>query len=129
MNDIEPIKESISTNALAKQGVAAVAEIAGGILLLIMHIFSARLLPLGVIFALIIGGIGISGLVSKEKEGKKPGTILTIAGALKLLFHVGPTVIKPFAGALLNITSLGLLAIGIVNGIKFLWGLKKRNEG
>jgi hypothetical protein len=129
MNDIEPVKEPISTNALAKQGVAAVAEIAGGILLLIMHIFSARLLPLGVIFALIVGGIGISGLVSKEQEGKKPGAILTFAGALKLLFHVGPNIIKPFAGALLNITSLGLLAMGIFNGIRFLIGLKKRNEG
>jgi hypothetical protein len=128
MNDIEPVKD-VPTNVLAKQGVAAIAEIAGGVLLLLMHIFSIRVPPLGIIFAFIVGGIGISGLVSKEPEGKKPGVILTIAGSLKLLFHLGvPAVIRPIAGAFLTFTSLGLLALGIVNGIKFLWGLKKRNQ-
>ena len=127
MNDIEPIKEPTPTNVLAKQGVAAVAEIAGGALLLIMHVFSARIPPLGIVFSLIIGGIGISGLLSKESEGKKPGTILTIAGALKLAFHVGLPIMRPIAGTLLTFSSLGLLAMGIWNGIRFLLGLKSRS--
>jgi hypothetical protein len=126
MNDIEPVKD-VSTNVLAKQGVAAVAEIAGGILLLVMHIFSLRLNPLGIVFAFIVGGIGISGLLSKEKEGKKPGIILTIAGVLKLLSHVGP--IKLISAGLLGVFSFGLLGMGIINGINFLWGLKKKKQG
>ena len=122
MNDIEPVP----TNVLSKQGVAAVSQIAGGVIILIMHIFSARLLPLGLIFGLIIGGIGLSGLFSKDPEGKKPGLILVIAGALKLLFHSRLPLIAPVAGSLLNVTCLGLLAMGIYNGIRFLKGLKSR---
>ena len=128
MNDIEPRKELTPTNVLAKQGVAAVAEIAGGVLLLVMHIFSARLPPLGIVLGFLVGGIGISGLLSKEQEGKKPGTILTIAGALKLVFHIGLPIMRPIAGTLLTVTSLGLLALGIWNGIRFLLGLKSRNQ-
>jgi hypothetical protein len=127
MNEIEPRNEFTPTNVLAKQGVAAVAQIAGGVLIFIMHVFSARIPPLGIIFAFIIGGIGISGLISKDPEGKRPGTILTAAGILKLVFHVGIIpVVKSLAGTLLTVSSLGLLALGIWNGIRFLRGLKDR---
>jgi hypothetical protein len=127
MNDIEPRKELTPANVLAKQGVSAVAQIAGGLLILIMHVFSARLLPLGIVFGLIIGGVGLGALLSKDPEDKKPGTILTIAGILKLAFHVGVIpIVKSLAGTLLTVSSLGLLAMGIWNGIRFLTGLKNR---
>ena len=127
MNDIEPRKGLTPTNVLAKQGVSAVAQIAGGVLILIMHIFSIRILPLGIIFGLIIGGVGLSALFSKDPEDKKPGFILTAAGILKLAFHVGVfPVVKSLAGTLLTVSSLGLLAMGIWNGIRFLVGLKSR---
>ena len=127
MYDVEPRKELTPTNVLAKQGVSAVAQIAGGVLILLMHVFSARLLPLGIIFGLIIGGVGISALFSKDPADKKPGTILTAAGILKLTFHVGVfPIIKSLAGTLLTASSLGLLAMGIFNGIRFLKGLKSR---
>ena len=128
MNDLETYKEPASTNVLAKQGVAAVAQIAGGVLILLMHVFSARLLPLGIIFGLIIGTVGIAALLSKDPEDKKPGAILTAAGVLKLAFHVGIIpIVKALAGTLLTVSSLGLLALGIFNGIKFLKGLKSRS--
>ena len=126
MNDLEKREEYTPTNVLAKQGVAAIAEIAGGLILLIMNIFSMRLPPLGIALGLIVSGIGISGLISKDPEGKKPGTILTIAGVLKLVSHIGPAFIRSFAGFLLNVSCLGLLALGVVNGVRFLKGLKSR---
>ncbi|MCL2478947.1 MAG: hypothetical protein FWF22_05555 [Treponema sp.] len=126
MNDIVPEKEPVPTNIVAKHGVTAIGQIAGGILFLIMHIFSARLPPLGIVFGLLGGGIGLSGMLSKDPADKKPGVILFIAGVLKLIFHVGPPVIRPFAGSLLTIASLILLALGIFNGIKFLKGLNSR---
>ena len=127
MNDIEPRKELTPTNVLAKQGVSAIAQIAGGVLILLMHVFSARILPLGIIFALIIGGVGLAALFSKDPEDKKPGLVLTAAGVLKLVFHVGMIpVLKSLAGTLLTASSLGLLAMGIFNGIRFLKGLKSR---
>ena len=128
MNDIEPRKEPVSTSVLAKQGVSAIAQIAGGVLLLIMHIFSARLPPLGIVLGLLAGGIGLGSAFSKDPEDKKPGVILTAAGILKLLFHIGPPIIRPFAGGFLTISSLGLLALGIVNGIKFLRGLNSKKQ-
>jgi hypothetical protein len=92
-----------------------------------MHGFSARLLPLGIVFGLILGGLGLAAVLSKDPEDKKPGTILTIAGILKLTFHVGVIpVVKAAAGTLLTVSSLGLLAMGIWNGIRFLLGLKTR---
>ena len=127
MNDVEPRKEIVPANVLTKQGVSAVAQIAGGVLLLLMHVFSARLLTLGIIFGLIIGGVGLAALFSKDPEDRKPGGILTVAGVLKLAFHVGVLpIVKSLAGTLLTISSLGLLAMGIWNGVRFLLGLKTR---
>jgi len=127
MNDIEPRKEPVSTSVLAKQGVAAVAQIAGGLLILITHVVSARLLPLGIVFGLIMGGLGLAAVLSKDPEDKKPGAILTAAGILKLTFHVGVIpAVKAAAGTLLTVSSLGLLAMGVWNGIRFLMGLNSR---
>jgi hypothetical protein len=127
MNDIEPRKEPVPTNVLAKQGVAAVAQIAGGLLILLMHGFSARLLPLGIVFGLVMGGLGLGAVLSKDPEDKKPGVILTVAGILKLLSHLAvPVIIRPIAGYFLSVFSLGLLAMGVWNGIRFLLGLKSR---
>ena len=128
MNDFEPEKEQavIPANILAKQGVSAISQIAGGILILVMHIFSARLMPLGILFGLVVGGFGISGLISKEPDDRKPGAILTIAGILKLVSHVGPGIVRGLASSFLTVASLGLLALGVLNGIKFLKGLKNR---
>ena len=123
MNDLEPRKEIVPTKTLAKRGVAAVSEIVGGVLLLLMHTLSVQLPPLGIVLGLITGGIGVCALLSKDPEDKKPGAILTVAGVLKLVFHLG----IPIAGTLLKISSLGLLVLGIVNGIRFLRGLKSRS--
>ncbi|MDR2618400.1 MAG: hypothetical protein LBC62_05965 [Treponema sp.] len=121
MNDLEP-----SGTALAKQGVAAAGGIAGGVLLLVMQILGARFRLVGILLGLIVGGVGVSGLLSRDPEDKKPGLILTAAGALELVFQFGIPVLKPIAGTILGFAALGLLAAGIWKGIRFLKGLRSR---
>ena len=126
MNDIETTDEPTSRNVLAKQGVAAVAEIAGGLLLLIMHVFLGRLRPFGMVLGLVIGSIGFGSLLSKDREAKKPGIILAVAGILELLFQFGNAPIKAFSGFLFILLCFGLLTLGVFNGIKFFKGLNSR---
>jgi hypothetical protein len=112
-----------STKVLAKQGVAAVGGILGGVGLLLM----GALPPIGGILLGALAGIaGIGALLSKDPEEKKPGTVLTVAGCLAIVSRVGIPIIKPLAGAFLGLGALGFFAMGIWNGIKFFKGLKSR---
>jgi hypothetical protein len=110
------------TNVLAKQGISAVGGIVGGVALLIM-----RALPpfIGIIAGAIVGVIGVGGILSKDPDDRKPGLLAAAAGALSILARIG--IIRPLAGTLLGISALGLLAMGIWNGVKFLKGLKSRS--
>jgi hypothetical protein len=126
MNDVEPSGNHVPTSVLAKQGVAAAAGIAGGILLLAMQILGGRFRILGIVLGLLVGGAGVSGLLSKDPEDKKPGMILAAAGILELVSVFGIPLVKPIAGTLLSVAALGLLVMGIVKGIRFLKGLRSR---
>jgi hypothetical protein len=121
MNDIVPDGNLTPTSVLAKQGVTAIGGIAGGIVCLVMG-------ALPPVVGIVVGGaaavIGISAILSKDPGDKKPGILIAAAGALAVFSKVG--MIKPIAGTLLSIGALGLLGLGIWNGIKFLKGLKKR---
>lgn len=110
------------TNVLAKQGISAVGGIVGGVALIIM-----RALPpfIGIIAGVIVGVIGIGGILSKDPDDRKPGFLAAAAGALSILARIG--IIRPLAGTLLGISALGLLAMGIWNGVKFIKGLKGRS--
>jgi hypothetical protein len=121
MNDIMP-GEPVPTNALAKQGVAAVGNLIGGVGLLVM----GALPPIaGIIAGAVVGVVGIAALLSGDPEDRKPGIIITVAGALSILSKIG--IVRPLAATLLGIGALGLLAMGIRHGIKFLRGLKSRS--
>jgi hypothetical protein len=123
MKDIEKRDEFPSTTVLSKLGVSAVGYTVGGIFLLLLNVFAKP----G--FGLIIGGLvcllGIGSFLSKDPADRKAGLLITIAGALTVLSRI------PFLTAiskiLLSIGAFGLLALGIVNGIKFFIGLKKRS--
>ena len=124
MNDIE-IKDDIpSTSSLSKLGISAIGYAAGGIFLFLLNIF-ARFKVFGLIIGGIVCMIGIGSLMSKDPADKKAGSIITAAGALVLLSKI--PVIAPAAATLLSIGAIGLLAVGIINGIKFFIGLKKRS--
>ncbi|MDR3115032.1 MAG: hypothetical protein LBU25_05870 [Treponema sp.] len=112
-----------STNALAKQGIAAVGGIIGGAGLLLM----SSLPPIGgILLGALAGILGIGALLSKDQEERKPGAFLTAAGCLAIVSRLSIPVIKPLAGAFLGLGALGFLAMGIWKGIKFFQGLKRR---
>jgi hypothetical protein len=110
------------TNVLAKQGITAVGGIVGGVALMIM-----RALPslFGIAAGVVVGVIGIGGILSKDPDDHKPGILAAAAGALSILARIG--IIRPLAGTLLGISALGLLVMGVWNGIKFIRGLKGRS--
>jgi hypothetical protein len=121
MNDLEKRGGYTSTNVLAKQGVAAIGSLIGGVGLLI-----AGALPsfIGIIAGVVIGVVGIGAMLSKDPDDRKPGIIAAVAGGLTVLSKIG--IVKPVAGTLLAIGAIGLLATGIWNCVKFLKGLKNR---
>jgi hypothetical protein len=121
MNDIEERKEYTPTNVLARQGVTAIGSLIGGVGLLI-----AGALPpvVGIIAGAVVGAVGIGAVMSRDPDDRKPGMIAAAAGGLTILSKIG--IVRPLAGTLLSIGAIGLLAVGIWNGIKFLKGLKNR---
>ena len=123
MNDLTPGDWNFTpTNVLAKQGMTAIGGIAGGAALMIM-----RVLPpfIGIIAGVIVGVAGIGGIVSKDPDDRKPGILAATAGGLCILARIG--IMRPLAGTLLGIGALGLLVMGVWNGIKFIKGLKGRS--
>ncbi|MDR2102304.1 MAG: hypothetical protein LBP43_07010 [Treponema sp.] len=123
MNDIVPERPA-SANVLTKQGVAAVGGIAGGILLFVM---GALPLPLGIAAGALVALVGVGALFSRDPEDRKPGVVITVAGFLAILARVPIVPLRSFAGLLLGIGAIGLLAMGIWKGIQFLKGLKSRS--
>lgn len=127
MRDLKRLDDDkgyVPASVLAKQGVTAVAGIAGGTALLVMGALPS-------IAGLVVGGVatvaGIGALLSKDPDDKKPGAVLTAAGFLAMASKVGIPLIRPLAGTFLGLGAVGMLAMGVWNGIKFIKGLKKRS--
>jgi len=125
-DDLEKIDDIPSTATVSKLGITAIVYIAGGIFIFILQAFS-RLRGLGLVAGAVVCVIGIISLVSKDPADRKAGIIITIAGILVLLSKIRIPFIAPVSATLLSIGGIGLLAMGIINGIKFLIGLKKRS--
>ena len=123
--DDEDIKVIIPRDVLVKQGTSAVACIAGGVFLMILA-FAGKLPILGLVLSLIAVVIGLGALFSRDREDKKPGILLAVAGVMGMVMRFGIPGLKPFAGFVLGLGALGLFAMGIWKGIKFLLGLKSR---
>ena len=126
--DENEIRDLVPRDVLAKQGVSAIVNLAGGVFLLVMTI-GARFRIMGIVLSAAALVIGIGALFSKDREDKKPGLFLSAAGVLGLIFQFGIPLVKPFAGFILGLGGIALLASGIWKGIKFLWGLKSRKDG
>ena len=126
MNEIVRTDEIPSTSSLSKLGVSAVGYTAAGIFLLILNLVTQSFLP-----AFIIGGLvllfGIGSYKSKDLTDKKAGIVLIAAGALTILSKIPIPFIQGLSGVILTIGAIGLLAVGIINGVKFFRGLKKRS--
>ncbi|MDR2480416.1 MAG: hypothetical protein LBD48_14055 [Treponema sp.] len=126
MRDVEKTDAYPSTPALARRGLTAVACTAGGVFLLILQAI-APFKVLGLAAGALACIIGIVSLLSKDPADRKAGAVITGAGVLVMLSKSGRPFIQAAAGTLLGIGAVGLLAMGIINGIKFLGGLKQRS--
>ena len=120
--ELQPV---VPRSELTKQGVSAASYLAGGVFFMIMAIGAGRGI-FGIILTVAALAIGIGALVSKDREDKKPGLIITGAGIMGMISRFGPAFLKPVSGTLLVAGAVGLLAAGIWKGIKFLAGLKSR---
>jgi hypothetical protein len=123
MNDMIPGGEGYTpTNVLAKQGMTAIGGIVGGAVLLIM-----MALPpvVGIIAGVVVGVIGVGGILSRDSDDRKLGILAAVAGGLSIFSRIG--IIKPLAGTLLAISAIGMLVLGVWNGVKFIKGLKSRS--
>ena len=123
--DDEDIQRIVPREVLVKQGIAAVAHLAGGVFLIIMTMGAGRGF-FGIVLSLAALVLGIGALLSKDREEKKPGVILAVAGILGMIMRFRIPLLQPIAGTLLGLGAIGLFAIGIWKGIKFLLGLKSR---
>jgi hypothetical protein len=112
--------------SLEKLGVSAVANMAGGAFLFILGIVGARFPIAGI----LLGGVsviaGIAVVRSKDPADRKAGAILSAGGGLAIFSRAGAAFARPLAGTLLSIGAAGLFVMGILNGIKFLRGLRSR---
>jgi len=122
--DPDRIDDIPSTASLSKMGITAIGYTAGGIFIFLLQAFT-RVKLLGPIVGAVVCVIGVTSLMSKDPADKKAGGIITAAGVLVLLSKI--PAIAPAAATLLSIGGIGLLAMGIINGIKFFIGLKKRS--
>jgi len=122
-NNLQPI---VPRGTLVKQGISAVAYLAGGVFLMLMAAGAGHGL-LGIILSGAALVFGAGSLLSRERDDKKPGLVLATAGALGMIVRfVRIPLLQAAAGTVLTIGALGLLAAGVWNGIKFLRGLKTR---
>jgi len=126
MNEIMKRDEIPSASSLSKMGVSAVGYTAAGVFLIVLGAISSAPL-VGFIAGGIVGLLGLGSLASKDPADKKAGLVLTAAGALTILSKIPIPLIQPFSKVLLTVGAIGLLGLGIWNGIKFLTGLKKRS--
>jgi hypothetical protein len=111
---------------LEKLGLAAAANLAGGLLLLVLSILGGRIPIVGIVLGALTGLFGVFALLSKDRVDRKAGAVLTAGGILTVLSRVGAAFFRPIAGTLLSIGAFGLLAMGLWNGVKFIRGLRSR---
>jgi hypothetical protein len=125
-SDLEKNYDIPSTSNLSKLGITAVSYIAGGFFLFLLNIFS-RFKVLGLVVGGIVCLVGIGSLISKDSADKKAGLLITSVGVLTILSKSKIPLLIAVSGTLLSIGAVGLLVLGIINGIKYFIGLKKRS--
>ncbi len=115
------MNEIVPTSVLAKQGVSAIAGIAGGVGLLVLGGLPSIF---GIVAGAVVGLIGFGALASPDAADKRAGVIVAAAGGLTVLAKIG--LFAGLANTFLGIATVGLLGMGVWNGVKFMMGLKSR---
>lgn len=124
MYDIENRDEIPSTSKLARFGYNGIICSVGGFLLIVLQIVS-RFRVIGLVLSAVVCIIGLVAYFSKDSTDRKPGLIITSAGVLAMLSKIPAA--APVASTILTIGAFGLIALGILNGLKFFAGLRKRS--
>jgi len=126
MGDIMKRDEIPSASSLSKMGVSAVGYTAAGIFLVILGAVGSNPI-VGIIAGAIVALLGFGSFTSRDLADKRAGLVLTTAGVLTVLSKIPIPGIQPFSKVLLGIGAVGLLALGVINAVKFFIGLKKRS--
>ena len=117
-----------SASSLSKLGVAAVGYTAAGIFLCVLNAISGIGFSLiGVVAGAAVFLIGLGSFFSKDPSDKKAGLIITTAGILTVISKSGIPFLAGASRFLLIAGAVGLLALGLINAVKFFRGLKKRS--
>jgi uncharacterized membrane protein (UPF0136 family) len=82
--------------------------------------------PVGIAAGAIIGVLGISGVFSRSSEDKKDGLIVALTGAVLLGIGFNFWHLPSLASWIFRTGSTISLVWGIVSGIRFFIGLRKR---
>ncbi|MDR1025188.1 MAG: hypothetical protein LBL56_05625, partial [Treponema sp.] len=85
MNELENRNTPVPARTLEKQGFAAIANIAGGLFLLVLGAVGGRFPSPGLILGVISAAFGLMTLFSRDAGDRKPGAILTAGGILAIL--------------------------------------------
>jgi hypothetical protein len=116
----------VPARTLEKLGLAAVANLAGGLFLLVLGFVGGRFPIIGIVLGALAAVFGLAALFSKDAGDRKPGALLSAGGLLVILSRAGAHFFRPIAGTLLSVGAFGFIAMGIWDGIKFIRGLKSR---
>ena len=126
MNEVTRRNEYQTTTSLSKLGVSAVGFTAAGIFLLVLIAISNPFW-LGLIIGIVVTLFGAGAFMSKDLTDKKAGIIILAAGILTILTKIPIGFLQKISGFLLGAGAIGLLALGIINAVRFFKGLKKRS--
>ena len=126
MGDIMRRDEIPSASSLSRLGVSAVGYTAAGVFLVVLGVISSNWI-VGIIAGGIVSLFGFGSFTSKAPADKRAGFVLLTAGILTILSKIPIPFFQPFSKVLLGVGAFCLLALGVINGIKFFIGLKKRS--
>jgi hypothetical protein len=120
-----PVGYSDSNKVITGQAVRSVAGIAGGIVTGVLGALGG--IP-GIVAGGVVAVVGLGALASKDTADKKAGAVAFGAGALAAVSSLGIPLIGGIAGGLLGLSTVGLLGMGIWNGVKFLHSMHRKKH-
>lgn len=116
-----------STQKLANLGTNAIFGIGGAIALSAVSFFTGMLIgPVGIISGAVLGVLGLSGVLSRSSTDKKDGLVVTGIGAVLLGIGFNVAYVPGIANWIFGTGSTIALIWGIVSGVRFFLGMRKR---
>lgn len=119
--------DEVSNNRLANHATNAIFGIGGAIALSAVSFVTHLLIgPVGIAVGGILGVLGLTGVFSRSSTDKKDGLVVLAIGAVLLGIGFNFGFLPGFAAQIFRIGSTVSLIWGIVSGIRFFLGIRKR---